>query len=102
MGSTQGVLCAYIVPTKDIYSAGQILNGYPFLGSQTINSGTKGITWANQGLQFGLLVVLDTPTAATEFTFIIPPITIVNIDEVNSELNSNTVVGLTYTHHYLV
>jgi hypothetical protein len=53
-------------------------------------------------MQFGLLVVSDIQIAATEFTFIIPPITIVNIDEVNNELNSNTVAGLTYTHHYIV
>jgi hypothetical protein len=53
-------------------------------------------------MQFGLLVVSDILVGAIEFTFIIPPITIVNIDEVNTELNSNTVAGLTYTHHYMV
>lgn len=102
MGTSQGVFCAFIIPTKALYTQAQILNGYPFLGSQAPNAGVKGITWANQGSQFGLMVVLDSPTTATEFTFIIPQITTVNIDEVNTETNANTVVGLTYTHHYLV
>jgi hypothetical protein len=39
MGTDQGVICAYVVPTKVIYLAGQTLNGYPVLGSQTTNSG---------------------------------------------------------------
>jgi hypothetical protein len=102
MGSFQGIFCSYVIPTRALYTKAQTLNGYPFLGSQAPNAGVKGITWGNQGTQFGLLVILDAPTTATEFTFIIPPITTVNIDEVNTETNANTVAGLTYTHHYLV
>jgi hypothetical protein len=70
-----------------------LLNGYSFLGSLSANSGTKGITWANQGTQFGLLAVIDSSSLNYDFTFNLPPITTVNIDEINHVIISNSYVG---------
>lgn len=49
----------------------------------------------------GLLVILDASTKNTEYTFILPPLTKIELDEQNLEVYANTVIGKTYVSHYI-
>jgi hypothetical protein len=101
-GTTQGVMCIYPSDGTGSQFGGQLLNGYSFLGYRAAADASKAITWANQGQQSGILAVVDAFSRNNDFTFYLPPITTVIIDETNKELISNTYAGYTFTHHYLL
>jgi hypothetical protein len=100
LGTKEGIICVIEPASKYLISFGNIMNGYPIMGSILANF-VKGITWGNIGNIMGLLVILDASTKSNEYTFILPPITTIEFDEQNLEIYSNTLIGKTFVSHYV-